>query len=158
MAGDWKWTEVAVQAIGFWLGYQRKRFRHCPIREIAVVTEWAVLLHTPAQRQGMRIECERTFPLVLDVPPESIPDYRQKRVDIAIGDKDSLTRYAIEVKVLDKITCADNQTWVNDLGRLAWLREKNRDRDPACPGYGVYPALRIVKQLGSSHPCRANAG
>lgn len=65
----WKWTEDAFQAIAYWLGYQRKRFRHYPIREIAVATELAALLHAPAQRQGLRIECERTFPLVLDVPP-----------------------------------------------------------------------------------------
>lgn len=121
---DWKWTDDAYQAIAFWIGYQRKRFRHYPIREIAVVTELAALLHAPAQRQGMRIECERTFPLVLNLPPESIPDYRQKRVDIAIGENDSPARYAIEVKVLDKVVSTASSAWVEDLRRLSWLRQK----------------------------------
>jgi hypothetical protein len=34
---SWKWTEDAFQAMAFWLGYQRKRFRHYPIREIDVM-------------------------------------------------------------------------------------------------------------------------
>lgn len=33
----WKWTEEAFQAMTYWLGYQRKRFRHYPIREIDVM-------------------------------------------------------------------------------------------------------------------------
>jgi hypothetical protein len=122
---NWKWTEDAFQAIAYWLGYQRKRFRHYPIREIAVATELAALLHAPAQRQGLRIECERTFPLVLDVPPGSIPDDQQKRVDIAITPEKGPARYAIEVKVVDRIVCSASQLWVGDLKRLALLQQQN---------------------------------
>ncbi len=115
----------AFQAIAYWLGYQRKRFRHYPIREIAVVTELAALLHVPAQRKKFRVECEKTFPMVLNVPAPSIPDYRQKRVDIAIGTANGPTRYTIEVKVTDKITHSATQGWTNDLRRLGWLQRQD---------------------------------
>lgn len=121
----WKWTEDAFQAIAYWLGYQRKRFRHYPVREIAVVTELAALLHAPARGKGLRIECELTFPLVLDVPAKSIPDYRQKRVDIAIVAESGPARFALEVKVIDKIISSTSKAWVDDLRRLAWLQKKN---------------------------------
>ena len=122
---SWKWMEDAFQATAFWLGYQRKRFRHYPIREIAVVTELAALLHAPAHRQRLRIECERTFPLVLDREPSSIPDYRQKRVDIAIGPVSSPATYALEVKVPGKIELKVLPPWAEDLHRLAWLKQQN---------------------------------
>jgi hypothetical protein len=43
----WKWTEDAFQTVAYWLGFQHKRFRHYPIREIAVVTELTALLYAP---------------------------------------------------------------------------------------------------------------
>ena len=92
---SWKWTEDALQATAYWLGYQRKRFRHYPIREIAVVTELTALLHAPAHRQGLRIECERTFPCVLGCLPDTLPEYLQKCVDIAIGTVSRPATYAL---------------------------------------------------------------
>lgn len=121
----WKWTEDAFQAVAYWLGYQRKRFRHYPIREIAVVTELAALLHARAQRQGLRIECERTFPLVLDRAPDAMPDFRQKRVDIAIGPATGGATLAIEVKVPGTIDAQGMPSWAEDLHRLAWLKQQN---------------------------------
>lgn len=121
----WKWTEDAFQAIAYWLGYQRKRFRHYPIREIAVVTELAALLHAPAQRQGLRIECERAFPLVLDMPPGAMPAFRQKRVDIAIGPATGTATHALEVKVPGKIDAQGMPSWAVDLHRLVWLKQQN---------------------------------
>lgn len=120
----WKWTEDAFQAVAYWLGYQRKRFRHYPIREIAVVTELAALLHARAQRQGLRIECERAFPLVLDVPAASIPDFRQKRVDIAIGLVTGGATHVLEVKVPEKIDIKALPPWADDLHRLEWLKQQ----------------------------------
>lgn len=125
----WKWTEDAFQAVAYWLGYQRKRFRHYPIREIAVVTELAALLHAPARRQGLRIECERAFPLVLDVPAASIPDFRQKRVDIAIGPAAGAAALVLEVKVPEKIEIKALPPWADDLHRLTWLKQQNRNID-----------------------------
>ena len=122
---SWKWTEDAFQAMAFWLGYQRKRFRNYPIREIAVVTELTALLHAPAKSKALRNECERTFPLVLDREPSSIPDYRQKRVDIAIGPVSSAAAYALEVKVPGKIDIKVLPPWAEDLHRLAWLKQQN---------------------------------
>lgn len=66
-------------------GLPAQAFPHYSIREIAVVSELAAFLHAPAQRQGLRIECERAFPLALDVPATSIPEFRQEHVDITIG-------------------------------------------------------------------------
>lgn len=121
----WKWTEDAFQAIAYWVGYQRKRFRHYPIREIAVVTELAALLHAPAKNQGLRIECERTFPLVLDVAPSTISVFRQRRVDIAIGRITGAATHAVEVKVLGRIETRNSSSWAEDLHRLAWLKQQN---------------------------------
>jgi len=120
----WKWTEDAFQAISYWLGYQRKRFRHYPIREIAVVTELAALLHAPAARQRLRIECERAFPLVLGAAPDAIPDYRQKRVDIAAGPASGSATHVIEVKVPGKIECHGTPSCAEDLHRLTWLKQQ----------------------------------
>jgi len=122
---SWKWTEDAFQAMAYWLGYQRKRFRHYPIREIAVVTELAALLHAPAHRQRLRIECERTFPCVLGCLSDTFPEYRQKRVDIAIGPVSSAVTYALEVKVPGKIDIKVLPPWAEDLHRLAWLKQQN---------------------------------
>ena len=123
---DWKWTEDAFQALAYWLGYQRKRFRHYPIREIAVVTELAALLHTSTQRRGWRIECETTFPKVLNLSnPDSISSDRQKRVDISIGPDKAAAIFAIEIKVPQKVTTSGTPAWAEDLHRLARLKQHN---------------------------------
>lgn len=118
-SGEWKWAEDAFQTIACRQGYRPKRFRHFSNWEIAVVTELAVLQHSPAQRQGLRIEPEWVLPLVQDIPSESIPDYRQKRVDITLGSTNGPAHHTIEVKVLNEIGCSKSETMVGDLKRRA---------------------------------------
>lgn len=112
------------QAIAVWLGYQRKRCRHYPMWDIPVMTELAALLRAPAQRQGLRIKCERTGPLVLDVSPDTISGYCQKRVDIDTGPAVGAVATAIEV-VPGNLECSGSPPWAEYLHRLTWLMLQN---------------------------------
>lgn len=126
--------------IACWLGYQRKRVRHCPIREIPVVTELAALLHASTRQQGLRIGCERTFSFVLDASPDTHDDYRRKRVDIPIGPAMGAATHAIEVKVPGKIECSGSRPWAEYRHRLTWLMQQNSSTK-------LRPALTTVSAL-----------
>jgi hypothetical protein len=59
------------------------------------------------------------------MPPDSIPDYRQKRVDIAIALTTGAVTYELEVKVPGEIDAEGTPPWAGDLHCLAWLKQNN---------------------------------
>ena len=121
----WKWAEETFQALAYWHGYQTRRFRHYPIREIAVVSELAALLHGLARSRSLYLECEKTFPEILDRLPARVDAlYRQKRVDIALAKNDydhPRTTHVMEVKVARDFGTVTRQALCQDLIRLRWL-------------------------------------
>jgi hypothetical protein len=69
----------ALQALAYWLGYERQRYRFFDLREIAIANELVHLLEPYIRQTGCYIDCEVPYKIFLS---SSLTDNR--KADIAI--------------------------------------------------------------------------
>lgn len=128
LSKDWAWADDAFRALPFWIGYQKYRYRHYPIRELAITTELAALLYTATQSKGLRVECEKSFPSILGWVPKNAGKYARCHADLSISDSHESVKYVLEIKIeRNKLTMSGKQRWCADLERLSWLKRQNKD-------------------------------
>jgi hypothetical protein len=124
---SWEWASDAFRALPFWIGYQKYRYRHYPIRELAITTELAALLYTSSQSKGLRVECEKTFPSILGYTPKAAEKYVRCHADLSVSDNKGSVQYVLEIKIeRNKLTMSGKQRWCADLERLSWLKQQNK--------------------------------
>lgn len=108
----------AMQGLSYWLGYQKERYFHHRLREIAIVLELVAMMELKLSK-GFRVECEISYKKL-----GSKKNNDKKRVDIAVYDI-GIKKYicAIEVKLLEK----KKEPYEEDLKRLRSLKKDKPD-------------------------------
>jgi hypothetical protein len=111
-----------MQALAYWLGYERQRYRFYDIREIAIVNE-LVHLFRASIKDGLHVDCE--------VPYSSFSKSwisKREKVDMAIwshekNSKNKKYQAIIEVKRF----ASGNKAIENDIFRIHKAINENKD-------------------------------
>jgi len=114
-----------MQALAYWLGYERERYRYYNLREIAIVSELVCLLGGALSKKGWLIDCEVPFSEILGIK-KNLP---QKRIDFAIRKyfkkKYNKKRYSVLIEV--KRFKSRIKAIEKDVKRIASLKSKKKD-------------------------------
>ncbi len=111
------YLDKPMQALAYWIGYEKCRYGGYKITELPLVAEYSRLVHS-SLKDNLRVECEKRYEDFIKT--ESL--FKGRRADLCIFEKDSGSLVCV---IEAKLYTSSKKRRQDDLMRLLSLKKEN---------------------------------